>query len=53
MVDLYGQYLKIQNEINLSIQSVINSSSFIQGPSVSEFKISLQNFLNIKQFFKY
>ena len=48
MVDLYGQYLKIQNEINLSIQSVINSSSFIQGPSVSEFKISLQNFLNIK-----
>lgn len=48
MVDLHGQYLKIKDEIDEAIQSVIDTSSFIQGPSISRFSNSLQHFLGVK-----
>jgi UDP-2-acetamido-2-deoxy-ribo-hexuluronate aminotransferase len=44
MADLYGQYLKIKEEIDTAIQEVINSSAFIQGKHVSSFTANLRNF---------
>ena len=38
MVDLKGQYLKIKDEIDAGIQAVIDSSAFINGPAVNEFR---------------
>ena len=38
MVDLKGQYLKIKSEIDEAIQSVIETSSFINGGAVKEFR---------------
>jgi UDP-2-acetamido-2-deoxy-ribo-hexuluronate aminotransferase len=37
MVDLRGQYLRIKSEIDSAIESVLLSSTFIQGPEVKEF----------------
>ena len=37
MVDLKGQYLKIKEDIDKSIQAVIDSSAFINGPAVKTF----------------
>jgi UDP-2-acetamido-2-deoxy-ribo-hexuluronate aminotransferase len=48
MVDLKSQYRKIKNEIDSSIISTIESSQFIGGSQVEEFKISLQEYLNVK-----
>ena len=38
MVDLHSQYLRIKPEIDHAIQSVLNSTAFIQGPQVKEFE---------------
>ena len=43
MVDLKGQYKKIEKEINDSISNVIENTSFINGPSVSSFKENLKD----------
>lgn len=48
MVDLHGQYLKIKNEIDAAIANVIDTSSFISGPELKNFKNDLQNFLEVK-----
>ena len=48
MVDLKGQYQEIKDSVNSSIQSVIDSASFINGPKVKEFQLNLENYLNIK-----
>ena len=48
MVDLKGQYRKIKEEIDSSIQEVINSAAFINGPAVKDFQLSLQDYLNVK-----
>ncbi|MCX6299996.1 MAG: DegT/DnrJ/EryC1/StrS family aminotransferase [Bacteroidetes bacterium] len=45
MVDLKGQYIKIQNEIDKAILESIRSVSFINGPAVSEFTKSLSEYL--------
>lgn len=37
MVDLKGQYLKIKEEVDAAIQSVIDDTAFINGPKVKEF----------------
>jgi dTDP-4-amino-4,6-dideoxygalactose transaminase len=44
MADLYGQYLKIKEEVNAAIQEVIDSSSFIQGRQVSDFAAHLREY---------
>ncbi|MEO9483343.1 MAG: DegT/DnrJ/EryC1/StrS family aminotransferase [Ekhidna sp.] len=41
MVDLKGQYLDIKEDIDRAINSVIETSSFINGPSVKEFASNL------------
>ena len=48
MVDLHSQYLRIKEEIDLSIQAVIDSTAFIQGKQVAEFSNSLAAYLNSK-----
>jgi UDP-2-acetamido-2-deoxy-ribo-hexuluronate aminotransferase len=46
MVDLKGQYAKIQQEIDEAVLSTIRDASFINGPQVNEFTKSLSNYLN-------
>lgn len=48
MVDLKGQYLKIKDEVDAAIQHCIDTTAFINGPQVSEFKASLAQYLNVK-----
>ena len=45
MVDLKGQYERIKPEIDAGIQSVIDSSAFINGKPVQEFRESLGSYL--------
>ena len=45
MVDLKGQYAKIQNEIDNVVIENIRSTSFINGQAVSEFSNSLSDYL--------
>ena len=45
MVDLKGQYFRIQNEINSAVLKVIQESSFINGPEVATFTKSLSAYL--------
>jgi UDP-2-acetamido-2-deoxy-ribo-hexuluronate aminotransferase len=45
MVDLKGQYLKIQDEIDAAILGAVRSANFINGPQVQSFKQNLSNYL--------
>jgi len=45
MADLYGQYLKIKDEIDASIEEVIRSTVFIKGGKVIDFEKNLSNYL--------
>ena len=48
MVDLHSQYLKIKNEVDSGIASVIESSSFVKGDKVAEFQRHLETYLGVK-----
>ena len=48
MVDLKGQYQKIKTEVDASMNEVISSTSFINGPAVKEFQSDFETYLNIK-----
>lgn len=48
MVDLKGQYTKIKEDVDLAIQDVLESTSFINGKSVSDFSKSLAAYLGIE-----
>jgi dTDP-4-amino-4,6-dideoxygalactose transaminase len=48
MVDLHTQYLNIKTQIDSAIQQVIDSTAFINGPEVNDFKQDLQKYLNVK-----
>lgn len=45
MVDLSRQYLKIKEEIDSEINKVITTSTYINGPVVTEFADNLSNYL--------
>lgn len=47
MVDLLGQYLSIKPEIDKAIEKVLNSTAFIQGPQVTEFAKSMEQYLQV------
>jgi Predicted pyridoxal phosphate-dependent enzyme apparently involved in regulation of cell wall biogenesis len=47
MVDLHGQYLKIKDEVDASIQEVINTTTFINGPKVKEFASHLSEYCEV------
>ncbi|HLP11290.1 MAG TPA: DegT/DnrJ/EryC1/StrS family aminotransferase [Flavobacteriales bacterium] len=48
MVDLIGQYEKIQSEIDNAVLNVIRSSAYINGPEVKEFQKELEAYLGVK-----
>ena len=48
MVDLSGQFKKIEKEVDLTIKEVLNSSAFINGPKVQEFQQQLEGYLDVK-----
>ncbi|AUC14035.1 transcriptional regulator [Tenacibaculum sp. SZ-18] len=48
MVDLQGQYQKIKETVDVSIQEVLNSSAYINGPYVKEFQADLEKYLDVK-----
>jgi dTDP-4-amino-4,6-dideoxygalactose transaminase len=48
MVDLVGQYEKLQPEIDKAVLDVIRSSAFINGPEVKAFQTELENYLGAK-----
>lgn len=48
MVDLRSQYLKIKEEIDTKIFSVIENTEFINGTDVKEFNKELAEYINVK-----
>ena len=48
MVDLISQYEKIKPSVDKAIATVLQNASFINGPEVQDFKIDLQDYLNVK-----
>ena len=48
MVDLKGQYSNIKDVVNPSIQEVIETTAFINGPKVHEFQKNLETYLGVK-----
>lgn len=48
MVDLIGQYEKIQPEIDQAVLQVIRSAAFINGPEVKAFQAELESYLGAK-----
>ena len=48
MVDLKGQYNKIKDAVNTSIQEVLDSNTYINGPQVQSFQKNLENYLEVK-----
>ncbi len=46
MVDLKGQYAKIQHEIDEAVLNTIRDAAFINGPEVTEFTKNLSAYLN-------
>ncbi|MBV7269385.1 DegT/DnrJ/EryC1/StrS family aminotransferase [Winogradskyella luteola] len=48
MVDLQGQYAKIKAVVDPSIQEVMDSAAFINGPKVHQFQKNLEDYLGVK-----
>ncbi len=48
MVDLQGQYQQIKKTVDSSIQKVLDSSAYINGPLVHEFQADLEKYLDVK-----
>jgi len=48
MVDLKGQYQVIKEQVNSSIQNIIENTSFINGPEVHQFQKELEEYLGVK-----
>jgi UDP-2-acetamido-2-deoxy-ribo-hexuluronate aminotransferase len=46
MCDVYGQYLRIKDEVDAAIHEVIRLSAFIKGSKVGEFESNLGKYLN-------
>ncbi len=47
MVDLKGQYKEIEQEIQKSLNEVLQSTKFIKGPDVSDFERDLKVYLGV------
>ena len=48
MVDLNGQYEAIKDTVSKSMQQVIETTTFINGPQVQEFQKDLETYLDVK-----
>jgi UDP-2-acetamido-2-deoxy-ribo-hexuluronate aminotransferase len=49
MVDLKGQYEKLQSEIETAVLDVLRSCAYINGPAVKAFQANLASYLGAKQ----
>ncbi|AXG74194.1 DegT/DnrJ/EryC1/StrS family aminotransferase [Flavobacterium arcticum] len=48
MVDLKGQYDKIKDTVNASIQEVLDNTAYVNGPEVHKFQKNLEEYLGVK-----
>ncbi len=48
MVDLQSQYAKIKDVVDPSIQEILESAAFINGPKVHQFQKNLEEYLGVK-----
>ncbi|MFC3334345.1 DegT/DnrJ/EryC1/StrS family aminotransferase [Flavobacterium palustre] len=48
MVDLKSQYDKIATTVNTSIQEVLDTNTYINGPQVHQFQKALESYLGVK-----
>ena len=48
MVDLKSQYDKIKETVNASIQEVLDTNTYINGPLVHQFQKNLEDYLGVK-----
>ncbi|RZJ67243.1 MAG: DegT/DnrJ/EryC1/StrS family aminotransferase [Flavobacterium sp.] len=48
MVDLKGQYEHIKDTVDASIQEVLDTTSYINGPAVQAFQKNLEEYLGVK-----
>lgn len=48
MVDLQGQYQDIKEQVEQSLQEVLNSAAFINGPEVHALQKELEDYLGVK-----
>ena len=48
MVDLLGQYDKIQKEIDQAVLDVVRSTAYINGPEVKSFQEEMEKYLDVK-----
>jgi UDP-2-acetamido-2-deoxy-ribo-hexuluronate aminotransferase len=48
MVDLKGQYEAIKETVNNSIQEVLDTTTYINGPQVQQFQKNLETYLDVK-----
>lgn len=48
MVDLKSQYEKIKETVNVSIQEVLDTNAYINGPEVHKFQKNLEDYLGVK-----
>lgn len=48
MVDLKSQYNKIKDTVNTSIQEVLDTNTYINGPQVHLFQKNLEEYLNVR-----
>ena len=48
MVDLKSQYDKIATTVNASIQEVLDTNTYINGPQVHQFQKALEDYLGVK-----
>jgi len=48
MVDLKGQYEAIKETVNNSIQEVLDTNTYINGPQVQQFQKTLEAYLDVK-----
>lgn len=48
MVDLKGQYEEIKEQVDASMQEIIQNTSFINGPEVHQFQKELEEYLEVK-----
>lgn len=48
MVDLKGQYEMIKDTVNNSIQEVLDTNTYINGPQVHQFQKALEAYLDVK-----
>ncbi len=48
MVDLKSQYLRLKDEIDSSIQNVLDSTAFVKGGAVTDFQRNFEAYLGVK-----